>query len=210
MVGLVSPDPMIVNTATHSRRALHLRVLVATLWQLLQYGVVDLHSLSATLPDIDETTGAAATVAVETLLLGAHEGRLTYRTAQRDLLENEHPDAVARRLAEFTAGASDDGRILHSTSWRFAAGRIVLTYAALPDRQPATATILGPPAPLATGTDPLSPSPPTIAAADVVAHACRHLAFLRRTDPVVAAASRLHPQLWTVLDAYRPGVAGLL
>jgi hypothetical protein len=160
---------------------------------------VDLRSPPATTP----ATGSAA-AAVETLLLGVHAGRLTYRRAQRDLPDNEHPDHTARQLAGLTA------EMLHSTSWRFAEGRIVLTYAALPDPEPATATVLDPATLVVIGTDPLTPSPPAVDAADVVAHACRHLAFLRHTDPVVAAASRFHPQLWTLLDAHRPDVAGLL
>ncbi len=147
---------------------------------------------------------------VETLLLGVHDGHLTYRTAHQALLGTEHPDSTARRLAGLTTNEPDDGRMLHSTSWRFAAGRIILTYAALPDPEPATASPLGPPAPLAMGTDPLTPSPPAVDAADVVGHACRHLAFLRHTDPVVAAASRWNPGIWELLDAYRPDVAGLL
>ena len=153
--------------------------------------------------------GSAAMVAVETFLLGVHAGRLTYRAAHHDLLDDEHPDDIARHLAGFTAGGPD-GRLVHSTSWRFATGRIVLTYAALPDPHPAGATILPPAAPIAIGSDPLAPSPPAVAAADVVSHACRHLAFLHRTDPVVAAASRRHPRLWDLLDAYRPAVAGLI
>ena len=160
---------------------------------------MDLRSPPATTP----ATGSAA-AAVETLLLGVHAGHLTYRRAQRDLPDNEHPDHIARQLAGLTA------EMLHSTSWRFAEGRIVLTYAALPDPEPATATALGPATPIAIGPDPLTPSPPAINAADVVTHACRHLAFLRHTDPVVAATSHSHPQLWTLLDAYRPDVAGLL
>ena len=61
-----------------------------------------------------------------------------------------------------TAGGS-----LHSTSWRFAAGQIVLTYAALPDPDPSTAAVLHPPHEPARGADPLTPSPPQVDQADV-------------------------------------------
>lgn len=149
-------------------------------------------------------------VAVETLLLGVHDGRLTYRIAQRDLSDSEHPDAAALRLAGFPADRPDDGRMLHSTSWRFSAGQIVLTYAALPDPDPSTATVIEPPTRPAVSPDLLTPSPPTVAEADVVAHACRHLAFLHHTDSAIAAASRSHPRLWALLGDYRPDVAGLL
>ena len=152
-------------------------------------------------------------VAVETIVLGVHAGHLTYRLDRQDLPDDEHPDATARRLARFSTSVSTGfstgvGQMLHSTSWRFSSGRIVLTYAALPDPMAATATVLGPPAAPAIGADPLNPSPPAVGPGDVVAHACRHLTFLRRTDPVVAAASRHHPGLWALLDAYQPDVAG--
>jgi hypothetical protein len=184
--------------------------LVATLWQLRHDGDVDLPATPATTPVADDTTGSAAAVAVETLLLGAHHGRLTYRVARRDLRDDEHPDTAARRLAGFTDRGPSDGAILHSTSWRFAAGQIVLTYAALPDPDPGSAAVLDPPAEPARGTDPLAPSPPQVEQADVAAHACRHLAFLHHTDPVVAACSHREPELWKLLDSYRPDVAGRL
>lgn len=164
----------------------------------------------ATTPVPDGTTSSGAGVAVEMLLLGAHDGHLTYRTTRRDLRDNEHPDAAARRLAGFIGGRPPDGGILHSTSWRFTAGQIVLTYAALPDPDPSTAAVLHPPAPPARSTDPLAPSPPRLEQADVVAHACRHLAFLNHTDPTVTAAGRRNPELWKLLDRYRPAVAGRL
>ena len=145
---------------------------------------------------------------METLLLGARRGHLTYRVARQDLRDNEHPDAAARRLAGFTGDTPPDGGILHSTSWRFAAGQIVLTYAALPDPDPSTAAVLHPPHEPARGADPLTPSPPQVAQADVAAHACRHLAFLHHNDPAVAAASHRQPALWKLLDSYRPDVAG--
>jgi hypothetical protein len=158
-------------------------------------------------PDTPSLPGVA--VAVETLLLGMHDGRLTWRLAEQFLTDDEHPDAAALRLAGF--GDSDTmGRVLHSTSWRFADGRIVLTYAALPDPDPRTATVFELPEPTPGGGDALSPSPPHVASTAVVAHACRHLAFLSRTDRVIAHAATANPQLWALLDAHRPDVAGLL
>ena len=140
---------------------------------------------------------AGVTVVVETLLLGNRDGRLTYRTAEQQLSDAETPDGLARHLAGFTTAPHVEGRMLHSTSWRFDHGRIVLTYAALPDPDPRTAAVLEPPRELIRGSDPLTPSPPQIDQTDVVAHACRHLAFLRTTDPVVQAASQRHPAVWT-------------
>ncbi|GAA2574511.1 hypothetical protein GCM10010435_57590 [Winogradskya consettensis] len=151
-----------------------------------------------------------ALVAVETLLIGVHDGHLTYRAAEEGLADNEHPDAAARRLAGFGSplGSLGSGRLIHSTSWRFDAGRIVLTYAALPDPDPATAQRFpASGAMTATGTA-LDPSPPHVDRADVIAHAARHLAFLHRTDPAVAEAALEQPPLWALLDAYQPDVAG--
>jgi hypothetical protein len=171
---------------------------------------VDLSAPPATTPATDDTSAPSAAVAVETLLLGTHDGRLTYRAARHDLVGTEHPDTAARRLAGFENDSPTDGRILHSTSWRFAGGQIVLTYAALPDPHPRGAVVVHPPAAPAHGAGPLAPSPPQVEQADIVAHACRHLAFLQHTDPVVATTSRCQSELWRLLDAYRPGVAGRL
>jgi hypothetical protein len=147
-------------------------------------------------------------VVVETLLLGVHRRQLTYRIHLRPLADDEHPDQAARMLVGFHDTTPHDGRMLHSTSWRFDAGRIVLTYAALPDPHPATATALVDPPTAAAGTGPTTPSPATTTAADIVSHACRHLAFLHHTDPVVAAAAERRAALWTLIDTYRPGIAG--
>jgi hypothetical protein len=149
-------------------------------------------------------------VVVETLLLGAHDGHLTCRAAEEGLADNEHPDAAARRLAGFGSpfGSTGSGRLIHSTSWRFDAGRIVLTYAALPDPDPATALRFPAGGATAARGTALDPSPPHVDRADVIAHAARHLAFLHRTDPAVAGAAIEHPSLWTLLDAYQPDVAG--
>ncbi|MGX6607480.1 hypothetical protein ACWKSP_35945 [Micromonosporaceae bacterium Da 78-11] len=171
---------------------------------------MDLPAPSATTPDTAKPPVSWAAVAVETLLLGAHNGHLTYRAARQDLLGNEHPDTAAHRMAGFTSEQRPDGGILHSTSWRFDAGQIVLTYAALPDPDPSTASTLHAPPEPARGSDLFTPSPPQVQQTDVVAHACRHLAFLNHTDPTVTAASRRQPELWKLLDAYRPDVAGRL
>ncbi|MEV0131766.1 hypothetical protein AB0H83_25305 [Dactylosporangium sp. NPDC050688] len=170
---------------------------------------MDLRQSPAVRPGSDAPALPGVGVIVETLLIGMHGGRLTYRVAERMLGDEEHPDAAALRLTGFDDGTVA-GRVLHSTSWRFANGRIVLTYAALPDPDPGTALVFTAPEVLAAGGGPLSPAPAQIGAADVVAHACRHLALLSRTDPVIAAAAVSYPQLWALLDAHRPDVAGLL
>ncbi len=153
------------------------------------YGVVDL--------SIDGST------VVEVFRLGVRGAHLTYRVSEHRLDGDVHPDVLARRLAG--SGQID---VLHSTSWRFAAGRIVLTYVALPDPDPREAVPLAPNTDVATGEDPLSPSPVTVELDAVAAHACRHLAFLRHTDPVIAAAASRKPGLWALISAFQPDVAG--
>ncbi|MEJ3746155.1 hypothetical protein WEI85_23060 [Actinomycetes bacterium KLBMP 9797] len=140
---------------------------------------------------------------VETVLLSARGGQLCFRTARRPLGIGEHPDACARSLAGLTEGA-----LLHSSSWRYAEGGIVLTYVALPDPDGAAAVLPVPDLPPVRGSDPLTPSPPVVRPVDVAVHACRHLAFLRHTDPTVAANAAT--ELWDLIDVFTPAVAGLL
>jgi hypothetical protein len=85
---------------------------------------------------------------------------------------------------------------------------VVLTYAALPDPHPATARRLDPQTVLARGADQLSPSPQQVSLDNVTVHACRHLAWLRRTDPLVAAQAETLPELWALIDTYRPPLPG--
>ncbi|BCB77179.1 hypothetical protein Pflav_035890 [Phytohabitans flavus] len=60
------------------------------------------------------------------------------------------------------------------------------------------------------GADPLTPSPPVVRQVDVAAHACRHLAFLRHTDPQVAGTVAGAAEVWDLIDVFTPAVAGLL
>jgi hypothetical protein len=152
-------------------------------------------------------TIAPVGVSVETVLLGVADTHLTYRIAAGPLGDH-HPDAVARTLAGLDH--SRIGALLHSTSWRYGSHGVILTYAALPDPDPAGAIALDDPIEPPVSHDPLAPSPTHVHAAQVAAHACRHLAYLRHTDPVVAAVARESPRMWSLLARYRPAVAGLL
>jgi len=151
-------------------------------------------------------------VRVETVLLSARSGRLCHRTRALRLCDGEHPDAVARRLAGFDRpGPADPARLLHSTSWRYEDTGVVLTYVALPD--PAPDSGLRPaaePVPLRApyATDPLAPALAGLTAGDVAVHAVRHLAYLRRTDPLVAATASAAPELWALIDELDPALAG--
>jgi len=146
--------------------------------------------------DSPTPAGGRGTI-VELLLFGTSGGELTFRIRSAHLAEGEHPD----RLAGFDS-APPAGALVHSTSWRFDNGGVVLTYAALPDLLPASAGRLDRGAGIVASTDLLAPSPAVITPANVAAHACRHLAVLRRTDPAVAAAAREVPGLWPLLDEY--------
>lgn len=156
----------------------------------------------------DPTPARLAPVAVEAILLSVEAGRLGFRTRVAPLADGAHPDLLARHLAGL--GSPPAGCLLHSTSWRFQDRGIVLTYAVLPDPCP-----VGPATPidtdvLARSADPLVPTPPEINPVDVAVHACRHLAFLRHTDSVVAAQVAKEPALWSLVSRFGPAVAGLL
>ena len=95
-------------------------------------------------------------------------------------------------------------RVVHSTSWRHAEGRLVLTYLAVaqPPAEIAPDTLVAIPVErteLARGgaTDP----PRGIGVVQVIEHALRHLAWLVRDDPVIAQAL---PDWTELLDAYQP------
>jgi hypothetical protein len=144
---------------------------------------------------------------VEVVLLSAADLRVPrYRIRSTPLGGNRHPDDVARELAGL---GYDAAGLLHSTSWRFLRNRVVVTSAALPDPDPVGAV----PVPGdggSTAADPLAPAPARITADDVAAHACRHLAYLRHTDPLVAARAGAVPDLWRLIAVFAPTVAGLL
>jgi hypothetical protein len=155
-------------------------------------------------------------VQVETVLLSARSGRLYHRTRAHRLRDGEHPDTVARWLAGFGCpDLVDPARLLHSTSWRYEDAGVVLTYVALPDPGPYSGpdSGLGPaaePVPLRApyATDPLAPALAGLTAGDVAVHAVRHLAYLRRTDPLVAATATAAPELWALIDELDPALAG--
>ncbi|MFK3984405.1 hypothetical protein ACI2K4_29030 [Micromonospora sp. NPDC050397] len=147
------------------------------------------------------------TVVVEVLLISADLDGLRFRVISAPL-RGEHPDAVARSLAELPSGHPDG--LLHSTSWRFADRHLIVTYVALPDPRPGAATTPVAPAPVLGSDDPLAPSPTEIRPLDVAVHACRHLAFLRQTDATVATAAAAAPRIWRHVAEFTPVVAEML
>jgi hypothetical protein len=149
-------------------------------------------------------------VVVEALLLRRLEdGLVAFRRVAGEATDDEDLD----RLAHALAGPLDEpaGAVLHSTSWRVErAGRLVVTYAALPDPEPGRPAVpLLEPA-VVVGPTALRPSPQTLHGHHVAAHAVRHLADLAERDPVVRAAAVLQPDLWAAVarTAARTPAAG--
>lgn len=95
-------------------------------------------------------------------------------------------------------------RVAHSTSWRYEEGRVILTYIVVVEEP----THLAPDSlvaiPVARATiargEAMAP-PPAIGVAAVLEHALRHLAWLIKDDPAIAAAL---PDWLDVLGAYTP------
>lgn len=147
-------------------------------------------------PDPDPATRTPAPVArdapppvlVEALLLrhDPTEG-FAYRRLITALSGRARPDDIARSLA--LPAADDERHLVHSTSWRATdEGQIVLTYLVHPDPAPdLPGTPLPDPRAIARSPRPGHPTPPDLKPHHVAAHAVRHLAFLARTDPAVAA-----------------------
>ena len=142
---------------------------------------------------------AAPGVSVHLLRLGLLDDVLRFRSTSRALLGGQSPDDLARVLAELSDRAGQDGLALHSTSWRFEQGGVVLTYAVFPDP-----TVHGSWSGLgehvAIGEGPVDPSPQQVSEADVAAHAARHLADLAGgRDPHLVACVDRQPQAWQAL-----------
>jgi len=108
-------------------------------------------------------------------------------------------DAVGASLA----AAGLDADIVHSTSWRYERGRLVLTYLAVLRELVEAAGFEAAPvtrAELARGT--AKGAPTDIGVGQVVEHGLRHLSWLSKDDPIIRQAL---PAEWQELvEAYRP------
>ena len=135
-------------------------------------------------------------------MLSARLGALHYRSRSTDAVDGRHPDTVAAELAISPV------TILHSTSWRFVDGQVVLTYAAVLDGVPDPWSRRLLEHGIAASGDPASPSPPQVCPDAVATHAARHLAWLRGTDAVAGAALAGVPAVWAALDRFEPAPAG--
>lgn len=150
----------------------------------------------------DPAHAAIPDVAVEVLLFRLDgPGRLAYRELRGRWSPPGTPDTLALRLAGID-GPAPAATISHSTSWRCDPhGRIVLTYALLPDPDPLQPAVTLPPVGVLCSGDPLLPSPSALHTHHVAAHAVRHLGQLAEHDPVVRAAADRRPELWRVVTA---------
>jgi len=146
------------------------------------------------------------TISVEVVLLSELEGALRYRT-RRDRLEGDlHPDDLAFALAGLTVCTT--GALLHSTSWRHERDTLVLTYVALPDPSPLPDSRMVIADAMVVSNSPLVPSPYSVGLDAVATHACRYLALLLTSDPVVIEAAADAPRLWALIRKISAGPAG--
>ncbi len=151
-------------------------------------------------------------VQIEVLLLSVSLGdQLSWRVVGGDLPAGCRPDSRVRELAGLGADVPT-ATVVHSTSWRPTAAGLILTYAVLPDPDPAGAVVHAVPADatVACSADAAAPTPPEVAVEHVLAHALRHLSLVARTSPAVVAAVNSHPRLWHAVAAHTPDVAGQL
>ena len=146
----------------------------------------------------------AAGVIVEVFFLRLRaDGSLAYRVEQRPWSPGGTPDQAALDLAGLVPGGTAAGTVSHSTSWRFVTpDQVILTYAVLPDPEPARAATPLIEAGVVCSGDALLPAPPQLHDHHVAAHAVRHLAYLVEHDPAVGAAASAQPDLWAVVTAY--------
>lgn len=151
-------------------------------------------------------------VQIEVVLLSiSDDGQLRWRVVGGELPTGCQPDARARELA----GLGTDlpaAVVVHSTSWRPTARGLILTYAVLPDPDPADGAVhaVPPDAAIACSADASAPTPAVVGVEHVLAHALRHLSLVARTSPAVTAAVAKYPRLWDAVLACAPSVAGQL
>jgi hypothetical protein len=132
---------------------------------------------------------------------------LRFQVARFDLGRSRgDPDDSAREFAERRLGEPDALRVVHSTSWRYQRGGIVLSYLVYSDR-----LIFRGRARVARLEALPSPEEPARDARDqgraVASHALRHLAFLVAQDPKEFEA-KLSPETRRALRRLRPAAAG--
>jgi hypothetical protein len=131
---------------------------------------------------------------------------LRFQIARFELRSRRDPDESAREFADARRGEPDALRVVHSTSWRYEGGGIVLSYLVYSDR-----LVFRGRSRLARLEALPSPEEPARDARDrdraVASHALRHLAFLVAQDPNEFEA-KLSPATRRALRRLRPAAAG--
>ena len=132
---------------------------------------------------------------------------LRFQVARFDLdRSRDDPDSAVREFVESRLADPDALRVVHSTSWRYERGRLVLSYLVYSDRLALPGRVRR-----ARVTALPSPEEPARSAEDrdraVASHALRHLAFLASEDPRRYAA-KLLPETRRTLRKLRPAAAG--
>lgn len=116
-----------------------------------------------------------------------------------DLGVTDHPVEVVARIVGDVVG---EPRLLHSTSWRRDHGALILSFVVVIDE-----ALVGSMESLPIGRADLArgeatAAPRAIASGQVIEHGLRHMAWLARDDPAVAAAL---PEPWrSALATYLP------
>lgn len=111
----------------------------------------------------------------------------------------DHPVDVVARIVRDVVG---EPLLVHSTSWRRDRGALILSFVAIIDE-----ALVGSMESLPIGRSDLArgqaaAAPSAVASAQVIEHGLRHMAWLAKDDPVVAAEL---PDTWrVVLAAYVP------
>lgn len=155
-------------------------------------------------PDARGSSSVPVVVVVEVFGLRVMDDVLHWVVSSGLLPGLEGPDDLARELAGVTGGAQP-GVVLHSTSWRHTGSELIVTYALFPDLRAGAGQPLRPH--LVTGPGPLEPSPVTVAAGHVAAHAVRHLADLAADrDPHVVSCAGMRPDAWQLLARHARAV----
>ncbi len=141
------------------------------------------------------TTRDAGSVDIELIALRV-EAALAYRLVRSATCPGEHPDDAALRL---TGSDRTHVQALHSTSWRWERGRVMLTYAVVPDPRHDLPAQPLPSLGVAISDDPARPTPHGLHDHHVLAHAIRHLADLHTSDPIVRATADDAPVTWAAI-----------
>jgi hypothetical protein len=152
------------------------------------------------LPPYDVTGPVLAEVFVVTLAGGiVLSGPCGPAAWHIEVASGDDPMPVTREVVRRVLG---EPVLLHSTSWRRDKGGVMLTFLAVvrPEQVAAYRAAPVPRAELARGAP--AAAPEDIGHGQVLEHALRHLAWLVKDDPVVAAA--LDEQWRAELDGYTP------